>query len=142
VTRDRAKTETPPRRLGRSAGAILAGIAAVVLLSTVSDMIMHATGIFPPVSVVMRDAGLFALALAYRGAFGIAGSWLAARLSPSRPMAHAMTVGVVGFVLSVVGVVVTWNMDMGPRWYPLALVVITLPCAWIGGIFARTGRRR
>ena len=36
-------------------------------------------------------------------------------------------------VLAVVGAVVTWNKDLGPHWYPLALIVTALPCAWVGG---------
>jgi hypothetical protein len=29
----------------------------------------------------------------------------------------------------------TWNSgpEFGPKWYPLALVVVALPCAWLGG---------
>jgi hypothetical protein len=34
-----------------------------------------------------------------------------------------------------VGTVVTWNRGpaFGPHWYPLALIVIAMPCAWVGG---------
>ena len=40
-----------------------------------------------------------------------------------------------GLILSVVGLVATWNAgpELGPRWYPILLVVTALPSAWVGG---------
>jgi hypothetical protein len=29
--------------------------------------------------------------------------------------------------------VATWNMGLGPRWYPIALVVLAIPQCWAGG---------
>jgi len=82
----------------------------------------------------MSDA-LFVLALAYRTIYGVAGGYIVARLSPDRPMLHALVLGVVGFALSIAGAVGTWNRgpEFGPKWYPLALVATALPCAWVGG---------
>jgi hypothetical protein len=81
--------------------------------------------------------GPLALATAYRAVFGVAGSYVAARLAPYRPMWHAMVAGFVGFIVSIAGAVVTWNRgpEFGPHWYPVALIVIALPCAWVGGRF-------
>ena len=123
-----------PRHIGRSIGAVLAGFAAVVILSLGADVAMHATGVFPPLGQPMSDA-LLLLATVYRTAFAIAGTYLTARLAPDRPMRHAMVGGVIGLVLSTVGAVVTWNMGpaFGPHWYPLALIATALPCAWVGG---------
>jgi hypothetical protein len=82
----------------------------------------------------MSDA-LFLLATAYRTVYAIAGSYVTARLAPSRPMQHALLGGAVGLVLATVGAVATWNKgpEFGPHWYPLALVATALPCAWAGG---------
>jgi hypothetical protein len=52
---------------------------------------------------------LFLLAMAYRMVDGIAGSYIAARLAPRRPMQHSLILGAVGIVLSSIGAVVTWN---------------------------------
>jgi hypothetical protein len=78
---------------------------------------------------------LFLLATAYRIAYGVAASYIIARLAPDRPMQHALVGGAIGLVVSIVGAVVTWNHEpsLGPHWYPLALVVTALPCAWLGG---------
>ena len=36
-------------------------------------------------------------------------------------------------VLGLVGVVATWNLGLGPRWYPIALAVLAIPQCWVGG---------
>ena len=37
--------------------------------------------------------------------------------------------------MSIAGTVATWNRgpEFGPKWYPLSLVAIAMPCAWAGG---------
>jgi len=123
-----------PRSLGRSIGALLAGFAAVVILSIGTDVALHAAGIFPPLGKPMSDA-LLLLATVYRSVYAVVGSYITARVAPDRPMQHALAGGVIGLVLSVVGAVMAWNKvdTLGPHWYPLALVATALPCAWIGG---------
>jgi surface polysaccharide O-acyltransferase-like enzyme len=122
---------TPPRRLGRSVWAIVAGFLLVVALSTGTDVVLHKLGTFPPLGERMADR-LFVWATIYRTVYGIIGSYLTARLAPYRPMWHAMLGAVIGMILGTVGAVVTWNKDLGPHWYPLALIVTGIPCAWIG----------
>jgi len=118
----------------KSIGAVLAGFVAVVVLSLGTDVVLHSTGVFPPWDQRMSDA-LFMLATAYRTVYCIAGSYIAARLAPNRPMAHALALGVVGLIASTAGAVVTWNKGpaFGPHWYPVALIVTAIPCAWLGG---------
>jgi hypothetical protein len=70
------------------------------------------------------DDKLAVLATSYRTVISVAGAWLTARLAPSKPMEHAMILGFVGMVMGTIGVVVTWNMGMGPRWYPIALAAL------------------
>ena len=48
-------------------------------------------------------------------------------------MKHAMMLGYVGVALGLVGVVATWNASLGPRWYPIALVLLAIPQCWAGG---------
>lgn len=78
---------------------------------------------------------LFALATLYRTLYGVIGSYITARLAPNRPMGHAILGGFIGLALSLAGAIVTWNRgpEFGPHWYPLALVVLALPTAWLGG---------
>jgi hypothetical protein len=123
-----------PRRLGRSIGALFAGFVAVVILSIGTDVALRAASIFPPLGKPMSDA-LLLLATVYRSIYAVVGSYITARVAPDRPMQHALTGGVIGLVLSIVGAVTAWNKvdTLGPHWYPLSLVATALPCAWIGG---------
>jgi surface polysaccharide O-acyltransferase-like enzyme len=123
-----------PRRTLRSVGAVLAGFLAIVIISIATDSAMHGTGVFPPLGAPMSDA-LFLLATAYRIVYSVAGCYIAARFAPDRPMRHALALGVVGVVVSAAGAVATWNRGpaFGPHWYPLALIALAMPCAWLGG---------
>ncbi|PYQ32357.1 MAG: hypothetical protein DMF57_13335 [Acidobacteria bacterium] len=128
-------TETHrPRLILRRIGAVLAGFLAIFILSIATDVALHATGVFPPWGQPMSDA-LFLLATAYRIVFGVVGCYIAARLAPDRPMQHALALGVVGFAVSILGAVATWDRGpaFGPHWYPVAIIAITMPCAWAGG---------
>lgn len=123
----------PPRR-ARSIGAVAAGFVATAALSLGVDVVMHATGLFPPWGASMSDA-LFLLALLYRVAFTILGGYLTASLAPARPMTHVWVLGGIGVVAATVGAVATWNAapELGPHWYPIMLIVTALPCVWAGG---------
>lgn len=126
-------TPAPPRRLLRSVAAVLAGFVAIVVLSLGTDQLMHTLEVYPPWGQPMRDTGLLLLALAYRIVYAVAGCYLAARLAPHNPMRHALVLGAIGFALSTAGAVATIPMDLGPAWYPIALALTALPCAWLGG---------
>lgn len=118
----------------RRIGSVLAGLLAIIMVTTATDIVLHATGVFPPWGQPMSDA-LFLLATAYRIVYGVAGCYLAARLAPDRPMRHALALGAVGVAMSLAGAVATWNAGpaFGPKWYPLTLVATAMPCAWAGG---------
>jgi hypothetical protein len=126
----------PGRHIGRSIVAVLAGMIAGIALSLGTDVLLHAIHVFPPwgAPMVGYEATLL-LATIYRTLYGVAGSYIAARLAPGRPMLHAMVLGVLGFAVSILGAVATWNGGpaFGPHWYPVALVVLALPTAWVGG---------
>jgi hypothetical protein len=126
----------PQRHLGRSIAAVLAGMIAGVILTIGTDIVLHAIGVFPPWGQSMAGfEGALLLATVYRTVYGIAGSYIAARLAPDRPMLHALALGALGLAVSIAGTLVTWNRGpaFGPHWYPLALIVLALPQAWVGG---------
>ena len=112
--------------------AVVAGVIFIVVITTVVDILLHVAGVFPPMDQPIDDK-LSALATAYRVVISVAGAWLTARLAPSKPMKHAMILGYVGVALGLIGVVATWNLGLGPRWYPIALVVLAIPQCWAGG---------
>jgi hypothetical protein len=126
-----AETE---RSLLRSVVAVVAGAVAGIVVTLATDVVLHKAGVFPPLGQTTGDAPLL-LATAYRTVYGVAGSYLTARLAPNRPMMHALILGAIGTLASIVGAVVTWNKGFGAHWYPVALVVLAMPQSWLGGKF-------
>jgi hypothetical protein len=57
-------------------------------------------------------------------------------------MKHALVLGAIGAFFGLVGVVVTWNMGLGPHWYPIALMVLAIPQCWAGGKLYEMRSRR
>jgi sulfite exporter TauE/SafE len=127
-------SETHGPNILRSLGAVVAGLLIIFALSLGTDVVMHATGVFPPWFQPMSTP-LWMFAFAYRSIYAVLGCYMTARLAPSQPLKHALLLGVMGVLLSLVGLVSTWNAgpEFGPKWYPLALVASSLPCAWLGG---------
>jgi uncharacterized membrane protein len=117
---------------GKSIWAVVAGVLFIIVVTTLVDIALHVAGIFPPMEQPIDDK-LALLATAYRVVISIAGGWLTARLAPEKPMKHALILGGVGVVLGLIGVALTWNKGLGPRWYPIALVVLAVPQCWAGG---------
>lgn len=133
-----AQQHVQPRRLWASAGALLAGFLVVVVLSIGTDQLFHSLGVYPPWGEPMRETSDNLLALTYRCIYAVLGSYIAARLAPRRPMVHAMMLGAIGFALSVLGAFGAIAVDLGPIWFPVALVLTALPCAWLGGFIHQT----
>jgi hypothetical protein len=123
---------TPSQRALRSAGAVLVGFFAVVVLSLGTDQLLHALDVYPPWGESMYDPGLNLLALSYRIVYTVVGSYITARLAPRSPTAHAWTLGVIGLVIGTAGAIATIPMQLGPAWYPIAIALTALPCAWLG----------
>lgn len=125
----------PGSRIGRSIGAVFAGLAAIFILSLGTDVILHGLGVYPGWGKDMSNP-MYALATAYRLVYAVVGCYLAARLAPRRPMFHAMILGGIGLALSTAGAITM--RGMGPMWYPLALILSNFPCTWIGGRLAES----
>jgi hypothetical protein len=121
--------------------AVAAGVLAIILVTTVVDVVLHLVGVYPSVGQPLSDA-LAVVASAYRLAISVGGAYLAAWLAPERPLRHAVMLGWVGVVLGLVGLVATWSADLGPRWYPVSLVVLALPQCWLGGKLYELRSRR
>jgi hypothetical protein len=128
------------RTTRKSVIAIVVGLVSIVVVTTLVDVLLHAVGVYPPMNQPISD-GLALLATAYRVVISVAGAWLTARLAPERPMRHALILGLLGVVLGLVGAVATWNLGLGPRWYPIALVVLAVPQCWAGGRLRELQRR-
>ena len=120
----------------KSIGAVLAGLIFIFVTHSGVDFILESLGIFTPPTERFDTPWMVVTATIYRTILSIAGCFLTCFLAPSRPMLHAMVLGFIGLALSTAAAIVFIPMDLGPAWYPIALVALTLPCAWIGGKLA------
>ena len=118
----------------KSVGAVIAGFVALATLSIITDIILGKAGVMKTDPFAENPAWLIAVIILYRTIFNTIGCYLGARLAPGKPMKHAMILGTIGVVLTLVGLIVAW--DVPPRWYPISLIVLTLPAAWLGGKLA------
>ena len=141
MTNSVTQASTQPPCLRRSIGAVILGFVAVAVLSLGTDQLLHALNVYPPWGEPMHDTRLNLLALSYRIAYTIVGGYITARLAPRNPVRHALILGIVGLVISLVGVIVTIPMKIGPAWYPIAIAVTAVPCTWLGGILYQKSRR-
>jgi MFS family permease len=115
----------------QSIWAVVAGILVIIGVTTLVDIALHTTEVYPEGQPL--DDRLSLLATSYRILIGIGGGWLSARLAPRRPLKHALVLGLVGTALGCVGIVATWGQNLGPRWYPIAVAVLAIPQCWVGG---------
>jgi len=130
----------PPRRIGRSVASVFLGFFAVVVLSLGTDQVLHVFKVYPPWGQAMHEPGLNLLALSYRCVYTLMGGYITARLAPHAAMRHVLILAIIGFLLGTLGVVGTWDMNLGPRWYPIAIAVTGAPLTWLGGMLS--GQRR
>ena len=115
----------------KSIWAILAAMFIGAGLAMLTDVLFSFVGIISFSRVVSGWSLL--LALAYRAVYTVLSGYLAARLAPNRPLGHAITLGVIGVVVTVLGSIAAWGKSAGYEWYPIALIIITLPCCYLGG---------
>lgn len=120
----------------KSIVAVLAGIIVIIILSTGTDALMIKLGAFPPLQLDSYTSKMLITALIYRGLYAIVGGYITSRIAPDKPMKHAIVLGVIGTILSILGAIIGWNLS--EHWYPIALVLIAIPCSWIGGKYFTT----
>ena len=141
MTTQTAETSLPPRRLWRSTAAVILGFFTCAILSLGTDQILHLLKVYPPWGEPMWDPGLNALALAYRCVYTVAAGYLTARLAPRNPMCHVWVLAFIGLLMAVAGVIATSGLALGPRWYPIALAVTSVPFVWLGGVLHSMGAK-
>jgi len=126
----------PRRSFGRSIGAVGVGTVVGILLTLGTDAAFYGLGVLPKAGVPPTTNALI-LATIYRCVYAVVGSYVIALMAPNRPMMHALVGGLLGVLASTVGAVATWNKgpEFGAHWYPIALSLTAIPCAWLGGKF-------
>lgn len=121
------------RNIAKSTGAVLAGLIVISVLAAITDAVLQKIGILSVPQETKFTTAQALLALSYHVAYVALGSYLTARLAPDRPMGHALVLGVIGIIMSILGLIATIGGDLAPTWYGWALITLSLPVAWIGG---------
>jgi len=116
----------------RSVWALVAGVLAAIILTTLVDFVLHWVRFYPAWDAPLNNTQCV-IATLYRVVIGAAGAWLTAALAPTNPMKHVLWLGVLGTVIGALGAVVTWNRGLGPHWYGIALATLAIPQSWVGG---------
>ena len=121
----------------KSIGAILAGFATGAILSVGADFLMEQTGMMSMEHFKESTVSVILLVIVYRFVFNVLGCYLTARLAPDKPMKHALIIGVIGTVLSILGSVAMW--DKAIPLYNISIIMMSLPSAWLGAkLFIQT----
>lgn len=116
----------------RSIVAVVTGFVLIAVLALGTNLLLaRVAPEWYPSSGIVTHTGALVLALAYVAVYATAGSYLTARMAPSRPMLHALVLGVLGLLFNVAGAVATWGQV--PAWYAVAGLLLTMPYAWLGG---------
>ena len=72
------------------------------------------------------------VALINTAVFGALGAYVAARLAPGHPLRHALILGAIALLLSIIATIQLWHT--APVWYHVLAVLLVLPAAWLGGM--------
>lgn len=107
----------------KSIGAVVAGLLASILLTTITDYIMITMGVFVPGPIF--DTGTILLLLTYRTVFNAIGFFVVGKLAPQNPNKHMLVLLGIGMCLGLVGTY--FARDLGPLWYGLGIVVLSVP---------------
>jgi len=118
----------------KSTGAVVSGLVALTILSLATDTVLQKAGAMKTEPFAENPVWLIMAIIIYRTVFIAAGAYLAARLAPARPMKHAVILGIICTALSIAGLIMMW--DIPPRWYPVSLILLTMPAVWLGGRMA------
>jgi hypothetical protein len=116
----------------RSIWAVVAGFLFIMVLSLGADAIVAAISpkVFNANGGTTNVVILLTMTV-YVGAFAIVGSYITARLAPAHPMRHALILGALGLITSLILTLRVWEVN--PAWFNILNLVLIMPYAWLGG---------
>ncbi len=125
--------------MGRSAVAVMAGFAATVVLSAAIDALVRAAapGAFGA-DGRSPGAAMMAFAVAYTLACAAVGGYLAALIARRAEVMHALALGTLGALATLVIIVLSPEAQRTPGQFVAAMLVI--PATILGGWY-RAGQR-
>jgi hypothetical protein len=118
--------------MARSVWAVLAGFLFIgALAAGTTKIVMSMSPQAFDASGGTSNLALLLVMLLYSSVYGMVGCYIAARLAPSKPMIHAMILGVLGVIVTGIQTAATWGHF--PAWFSVIGVASVLPLAWLGG---------
>lgn len=114
--------------------AVGIGVIAALGLPMIIDQFFHAMNIFPPTRSLIVEVGDHVLALSYRFLAVVFGAFLASRIGPPGVYRSAAGVGVVVLLVNVAAAAII--RPEGPAWHLIAMVMLAVPGALLGGLAA------
>ena len=114
-------------------GAILAGMIFIVATHAGTDFVLESLGIFTQPNEGFHTTWMVVTATIYRSIYTVVGGYITAALAPTPKMRYVVILGIIGVVAGTLGAIATIPQKIAPSWYPIALVVLALPCVWLGG---------
>ena len=118
--------------MAKSIFAVVTGFLFIAALSFGADAVLKSAipSAFSPGGQTDSTPVLL-LVIAYVFVFAVSGCYVTARLSPKKPLLHAMVLGGCGLIFSIIGTITMW--DIAPAWYHIVSLLLVLPAAWLGG---------
>jgi hypothetical protein len=114
----------------KSIGVVLLALVIVFALSHLTDVILEKTGSMK-IPFAENPLWLMLFVTIYRTLYVAIGGYVIAAFAPSRPMRLLTVYAAIGFALGTLGAIAMWHEP--PHWYPVALIILGVPAALVGG---------
>src|SRR5688572_8281144 len=116
----------------KSIGVMLFAFVINALLSMLTDFLLESIGVLPNPEKGLFETWAILLVLFYRGVYTILTGFIIAKLAPNKIMLHAMILGIIGTIITVIAASSPSFAEKAPLWFGYTLAAITIPCLWLG----------
>jgi uncharacterized membrane protein YeaQ/YmgE (transglycosylase-associated protein family) len=116
----------------KSIGVLLLAFVGNALLSVLTDFLLERTGVLPNPERGLFETWAILLCLFYRAVYGVLAGFIIANLAPNKPVLHALILGVIGVIITLLSVSNPEFAQKSTLWFGYTLAVITIPCLWLG----------
>lgn len=120
------------RNIFKSIGVIILGFAISEILSVLTDFLLESIGVLPDPEEGLFGTANILIALSYRMNYTIFTGFIVAKLSPNKPMLHAMILGGIGTALTLLSLSDPDIAAKSELWFVYTLAALTIPCLWLG----------